>query len=322
MTFSSSCSMASSRLVDQQIDFEESMTLQSSKIPNHLMSPKNCLIGKLFSYKPQVHANIPSIFYTMWNKPKGFICEEVKDRIYRFYFQNEFDANMKMRRQPWNYKGKILVLRPWKKGQDLEACNFNNVPFSIQVWGLPLTLRSANVAEKLCSHAGNVLEVGIYNDHCSHNSIPKAMVLIDISKPLTLGTYLDTNDYGKIWADFKYENLPTFCYYCGKIGGSNRKNIDNQYHRHHHQNQLLMPEKDYNTGEVDKVSHQLSSLYVTKNQLGVTKDEEPNPMLTIENLQPSLLKFDIGCNSINPSLKSKNKVKMSGYKSQKHDSQP
>ncbi|OIW01167.1 hypothetical protein TanjilG_17724 [Lupinus angustifolius] len=79
-----------------------------------------------------------------------------------------------------------------------------------------------------------------------------------------------------------------------------------------------MLEKDYNIEELDKVSHQLSSLYVTKNQVGVTTDQEPNPMLTIENLQPSMLKFDIGCN--NPSLKSKNKVKMSGYKSQKHDS--
>ncbi|KAF1895880.1 hypothetical protein Lal_00033984 [Lupinus albus] len=279
------------------------MTLKASKIPTHLNSTKKCLIGKLFTDIPQVHSAIISGLYSMWNKPKGFICEEVEDRIYRFYFDNDFDASTKLRRQPWNYKGQLLVLKPWEKGRNSLAYKFDHVPFRVQLWGLPLELCTLTVVKNLCSNAGFAFESEVYNDPDRYKSIPTIVVLMDVSKPLQLGAYLDIDGYDMIWVDFKYEKLPMFCYYCGKIGHEKQrclelfndsmegdahsckygpdlmaseigKTIDEK--QYHHQNQHLMEHK----AMVDNVSQQLSCLTFSQKDHGIINDnQEFNPIL-------------------------------------------
>lgn len=283
-------------------------------------------------------------------KPKGFICEEVNDRIYRFYFDNDFDANMKLRRQPWNINGQLLMLRPWEKEKDLASYNFDHVALTVQVWGLPKQFYNVIICKNLCSHAGSVLETGIYPNFGSQGLIPKAVVLIDVSKPLTLGAYLDTDDdNGKVWVDFKYEKLPIFCYYCGKIGHEEQgclelmkdereNNVHSfkyshtleadqtaqfvdilEYEEHNKkyylQNQGSMLKSHHNKSTMDQVSQHLSSLYVTeKRHEFIGKDHELNPTLDQsqmeDKLQLGMLKFKIGCNPNDPSMKSKNKVKI------------
>lgn len=63
-------SMASSKLVDVHVEEEETVTLEASQIPNQLQTPKKCLIGKLFSDKPQVHATITAVLYGMWENQR------------------------------------------------------------------------------------------------------------------------------------------------------------------------------------------------------------------------------------------------------------
>ncbi|KAK7256463.1 hypothetical protein RIF29_29914 [Crotalaria pallida] len=325
---------------------EETASLKACKIPTNLETPKKCLVGKLFSDIPHSHATITAALYNMWNKPKGFICEQVKDRIYRFYFENEFDASTKLHRQPWNYNGNLLVLRPWKKGHDISAYNFDHVPFSVQVRGLPLKYRTSTICQKLCSRIGSVLEAEIYVTRDSQSSIPKAVVLIDLSKPLQFGAYLDTDDYGNVWVDFKYEKLPIFCYYCGKIGHEqqgcsdlikdrNENNvrsskygpelkaddqigkmiiIDGSVHG------LKVNNNTYNDEMVSKVAQQLSSLHVTDKHKGIIDEQDLNPtMLTMDNIELGMLKFNPGSNHV-PHIKNKNKAHVSGYKARVNSS--
>lgn len=50
----------------------------------------------------------------------------------------------------------------------------------------------------------------------------RILVDVDLSKPLVRGFKLRCNGE-ECWVDFKYENLPIFCFYCGLIGHGERK---------------------------------------------------------------------------------------------------
>lgn len=45
----------------------------------------------------------------------------------------------------------------------------------------------------------------------------KLLVEIELNKPLLRGTKIKLDDE-LVWVDFRYEQLPNFCFYCRKIG--------------------------------------------------------------------------------------------------------
>lgn len=50
----------------------------------------------------------------------------------------------------------------------------------------------------------------------------KLLVELDLSKPLLRGTRLKYKQQ-ETWIQFKYEQLPIFCYYCGCIGHNEKR---------------------------------------------------------------------------------------------------
>ena len=40
-------------------------------------------------------------------------------------------------------------------------------------------------------------------------------------RPLRRGGYINIEDGGRCWITFKYEQLPTFCFICGRLGHDN-----------------------------------------------------------------------------------------------------
>lgn len=45
----------------------------------------------------------------------------------------------------------------------------------------------------------------------------KIQIELDLTKPLQRGTMLKYTEF-ESWVEFKYEQLPIFCFYCGQIG--------------------------------------------------------------------------------------------------------
>lgn len=47
-------------------------------------------------------------------------------------------------------------------------------------------------------------------------------VLLDIDKPLRRGVKIATGKETSKWVEIKYERLGDFCFYCGRLGHTNR----------------------------------------------------------------------------------------------------
>lgn len=88
-----------------------------------------------------------------------------------------------------------------------------------------------NMATKIGESIGQVLEVGCY-EMPDRQIIMKAKILFDLEKSIKKGANTGSKADGIFWVDFKYEKLPQFCFYCGKIDhgkqGCIEKQEDNQ----------------------------------------------------------------------------------------------
>lgn len=50
-----------------------------------------------------------------------------------------------------------------------------------------------------------------------------ASLEVDVTKPLTMGIYLEHEDQPKTWYQVSYEKLPAFCLLCGILGHGEAK---------------------------------------------------------------------------------------------------
>lgn len=59
---------------------------------------------------------------------------------------------------------------------------------------------------------GGVIKFEIKGEFC------RIKVNLDVQKQLRSGVFVSPSDKEKIWLPFKYENVPTFCFSCGRMG--------------------------------------------------------------------------------------------------------
>jgi hypothetical protein len=72
---------------------------------------------------------------------------------------------------------------------------------------------------QLGAQIGQVEESAIY-EYPNNAKILKIKVQFNISNPILPGMYIGNEKDGINWVDFRFENLPLFCFQCGLVGHS------------------------------------------------------------------------------------------------------
>lgn len=81
---------------------------------------------------------------------------------------------------------------------------------------MPLTCMNREVGNLMGQSIGSVEEVDVTGDGVGWGRCLRIRVYIDITKPLKRGRALVLNGKSN-WVSFRYEKLPQFCYFCGRI---------------------------------------------------------------------------------------------------------
>ena len=118
----------------------------------------------------------------------------------------------------WNFENNLLLLCRWKKGLTSENIKFTHSLFWVQLWGLPFELITEMVGRDIGNNMGRFIELDKRANQFDQAKFLRIKVELPVDKPLRRGGNVVGMEGDKYRVHFKYERLPTFCFFCGKMG--------------------------------------------------------------------------------------------------------
>ncbi|KAH7836856.1 hypothetical protein Vadar_006514 [Vaccinium darrowii] len=205
---------------------EEEVVLSAEDVQ---ISKKECqlsVMGKLITYKGVHLGGLKAAMEIAWGFPKSFRVLEVGGGIYQFIFGNEMDVLRVINGGPWLHNNQLLILHRWREGVNPRKIDFSYSPFWIQLRALPLECMSVEVGRKIMQGFGEIQEMVIAQLNSNQGRCIRVKILIDITKPLPRGKKAKMAGGESFWVAFRYEKLPTLCYYCGVVGHEEKMCIE------------------------------------------------------------------------------------------------
>ncbi|MCH92169.1 DUF4283 domain protein, partial [Trifolium medium] len=190
---------------------------KEAHIKEGIQQCKNSLIGKLFSNKPIIKPIIQNTLMGIWGNPKGFTITEIEGGLYHLTMDQDKDIQRAVKGNPWIIRNSWFMVHLWDRKLNPTNIEFNFVPIWIQLWGLPIHCKTITMGKHLGSQLGKVEDAALY-DYPQQARIVKIKVLLNIEEPIRPGMFIGNPKDGITWVDFRYENMPMFCFDCGLVG--------------------------------------------------------------------------------------------------------
>ncbi|KAE9444561.1 hypothetical protein C3L33_23541, partial [Rhododendron williamsianum] len=192
--------------------------LSHEDVVDSLAECQTSLLGKVISQKAPNLVGLRNTMGKVWGNPKNFRVLAVGDGIFQFIFPSELDATRVLRGKPWFFNNHFLNLERWQPNKTLKDYCFDFTPMWIQAWGLPLQFLSKDVGVKLGMRFGDVDDVMIPQSGSREGRSLRIRTVLNVTQPLKRGCMVRLTEDKPIWIEFRYEKLPAFCRYCGKVG--------------------------------------------------------------------------------------------------------
>ncbi|KAL8555996.1 hypothetical protein ACS0TY_003708 [Phlomoides rotata] len=148
---------------------------------------------------------------------RGFTAKEIDKNLFSFHFTTEADLRTVLNREPWLFEKSMVMLRELGRGEKPSALVFNKTAFWVRIYELPMAARNRTSIALIAGKIGDVVEVDSLSLEGFSRSV-RAKVNIDLQRPLLNVIHIELGASKKIWIEFKYEKLPSFCYLCGTLG--------------------------------------------------------------------------------------------------------
>lgn len=190
---------------------------QESHVKESIKHCQHSLIGKILAEKPISTQILYNTLSSIWCKHVGLKINELEGKIIQIQMENEDDIQRILKGSPWIIRNCWLVLHNWDRNLDVKSLDFDHVPLWIQFWGLPLHCRSIIMGQELGSQLGTVLDVGLYEFPEKAKTV-KVKISFNIQNPIRAGMFIGNDNDGITWIDFRFKNLPMFCFGCGLVG--------------------------------------------------------------------------------------------------------
>jgi hypothetical protein len=182
----------------------------------------NTLIGKILSNKTILKPVLYNTLQGIWGNPKGLVITEIEGGFFHITMDLEKDIQRALKGNPWMVRNSWFMVHLWDRQINPSNIDFQHAPAWIQIWGLPIHCKTVTMGKHLGSQLGKVEDAAIY-DYPQKARIIKIKVCINIEEPIKPGMFIGNTRDEINWVDFRYENLPMFCFNCGLVGHNEDK---------------------------------------------------------------------------------------------------
>ena len=149
------------------------------------------------------------------------MIRNMNDHKVLFGFDDERDVTRILMNQPLSLNKYLVVVMRYEKDVPLRSMSFNMMMLWVQVHDIPFQYMTTKVAEKLCDIIGEVVKsIGAKTEEGSYFMLVR--VKVHIAEPLCRGRLITLENDKKTWVVFKYERLPNFCFWCGRLSHGDR----------------------------------------------------------------------------------------------------
>lgn len=196
---------------------DEGIVLERKDVKGCHEEGSRSLFGKIWGSKKVNYTGLKQTFSKLWCPAGDLRVVELGPNFFQFIFSLQAEKDRALLKRPWFFDNQFLILHPWQPKQCVDDERFNQATLWVQVRGIPHYWSSVDVGWRLGKLFYQCLNVIIPESGSSNGRILKLLVEIDLKKPLLRGTRIRLEEE-VAWVDFKYEQLPGFCFYCGLVG--------------------------------------------------------------------------------------------------------
>lgn len=175
-----------------------------------------CLVGKLWMDKKTNKEAFRSVLARIWRAEGRVSFKELQDNLWIFEFSDVETKLRVLEERPWSFDRQILVLHDFDGFTLPFQMEFTHSSWWIQVHDMPLLCMTKAVGSKIGESMGSLEEVDVASNGVGWGRYLRIRVILDLTNPLERGRVLQFG--GKsMWVSFRYEQLPLFCFHCGRI---------------------------------------------------------------------------------------------------------
>ncbi|KAE9450670.1 hypothetical protein C3L33_17428, partial [Rhododendron williamsianum] len=121
-------------------------------------------------------------------------------------------------------------------GRLLISRKFNKMAFKDclrKAWGMKANLRIVEeVGRVIGSKIGELLEVDDRLEGGEQGRFIRVRARLKVNTPLKRGGNIVCGGSRKVWVDYKYERIPSFCFYCGRVDHAENVYLESWLRRH------------------------------------------------------------------------------------------
>lgn len=162
-------------------------------------------------------------FMLLWRGNEGVSIRDIGD--WRFLVR--FVARRDMQRVldsvfSWTFRDDVVLVGDCTNRREARWNSLAMGDMWIQIHKVPLLSMTAAVASAIGGKIGSVLMVDKSASRECIGRFLRVRVRLNLREPLMRGVMVTFPDEGRIWVEFRYEGLPNYCFYCGKLGHGSR----------------------------------------------------------------------------------------------------